>query len=120
MLALKKVVVKKLIVYFSIIFFMLMGSIYLLYLNKSLVSRKPLVVDSVDRFNNISTAAAPADAQSTGANNSGQPAAASQLKNNGGLDLTIFSNKKFIELKDNVSVPRVEPNLGKRDPFLPN
>ncbi|MDO8667505.1 MAG: hypothetical protein Q7K35_00195 [bacterium] len=105
MLVLKKLSTKKLTIYIFIIALML-GSIgFVLYKNRGSSDSAPAAVES------------PAPGAS-----SLEPAnpEVSKVKNIKGLDLTIFSSKKYNELRENILGPQENLDLGKRDPFKPN
>lgn len=104
MLALKKISIKKLAIYFSIIILMLGGIGFALYQNQRLTSRSSSAIDD------------PARAEAK----PGQPSETNKVKNNQGIDLTIFSSEKFKELKENILILQENSGLGKRDPFKPN
>lgn len=130
MLVQKKISIKKLAIYISIIFFMIIGTSFMLYENKSLTSRQPTTVNAPIVFNNSLPAAsttAPLDNASGAGGADNQTAAGSsqaldinKINQNGGLDLTIFSSDKFKILEKSVPVIKERPEVGKRNPFKPN
>jgi len=101
MLVLKKMSTKKLMIYAAIIVLLLAATGLMLYQNKKLTSLRAAPSGGLTQ---------PVEVAS--------PAAA-KAKNNGGLDLTIFSSEKFKELRNNISVSQERPETGKRNPFQP-
>lgn len=135
MLALKKLSVKKIATYASVIFVMLCGTGYMLYLNNSLTNKKPLIIDNPSQFTDFvpGPAGPSADSVLGGAGSSlsqtaknpaiplaGSSLNASQSKKSGALDINIFSSQKFLELKENVLIIKEPSAAGKRNPFEPN
>ena len=140
MLVLKKMTVKKIAIYFAVICAMLGGTGFMLYQNYKLTNNQTGIVNMPANYNaamtggpaggGAPTVAAPtaavplADTQPASAPGGKvaptQPLDINKLKNNGGLDLTIFSNEKFKALKENAIAAGDQPETGKRDPFQPN
>lgn len=122
MLVLKKISIKKLAVYVSIIIVMLGGTGFMLYQNKKLTDKKSVIIDNPARYDEIMKAGVVvaeskiAPSQPAAA----APKAAVKIKNNKGFDLTIFSSEKFKNLKSNVLIVQEKLGLGKRDIFKPN
>lgn len=128
MLVLKKLSVKKLMIYLAIIIVMLGGTGFMLYQNQKLTNRKPLVLDDPTKYDKFMEAgiaatgsgAAPlADPLKANATSS-QPLDINKVKNNKGIDATIFSSEKFQALKENTLIIQENSGLGKRDLFKPN
>lgn len=127
MLVLKKISVKKLAIYISIIILMLAGTGFMLYQNRKLVANKPGVVANPAQFNNLplaeislSTSTEAQNFPPKADNQPDEPLDMNKIKNNGGFDLTIFASKKFQELKENIIISQEQSVAGKRDPFKPN
>lgn len=102
-----------------VIAIMILGIGGLLYLNGSLSAKKPLVLDSADKFQDylpIETSAS----SSAASLKTTKPAAAASAKSKSGLDLTIFSDENFKNLTDTLSTAKTKPDTGKRDPFKSN
>lgn len=127
MLVLRRISVKKLAIYISIIIVMVGGSGFMLYQNKKLTSPNPVVsnppaVNSL--LMNVETVV-PADQAetnqpATGNKTLNQPLNMEKIKSNGGLDLTIFDSEKFKALQENIIIPAEQIGVGKRNPFKPN
>ena len=122
MLVLKKISIKKLAVYISIIVVMLGGTGFMLYQNKKLTDRKSFVIDNPARYDEIMKAGVVIDESkiAPALPSAAVPKAAVKIKNNQGFDLTIFSSEKFKELKANILIVQEKLGLGKRDIFKPN
>jgi len=130
MLVLKKISIKKLTIYVLIIILAISGAGLMLYQNQKLTSGQPAVADDPARYDKFITGAALpgseimsnqllADPLKTEATSS-QPLGANKIKNNQGIDLTIFSQGKFKALEANIIIPQADSGLGKRDLFKPN
>lgn len=131
MLVLKKISTKKLVIYIFIILLMIGGTVFSLYQNQGSTNNKSLIFDNPAQPGDFMTAgvivpggqAAPGRSLvsplKTGAE-SGQPLQASKIKNNKGIDLTIFFSEKFKGLEKNIIVNQENSGLGKRDLFKPN
>mgnify|MGYP001570907455 CR=1 FL=1 len=102
MLARKKISIKKLIIYASIIFFILGGAGFMLYQNKKLTTS-----ESTD----VNLPVPDGLSQSLDVNNNIRGA---------GFNLNIFSSAKFKNLLENSLIIKEPPEIGKRDPFKPN
>lgn len=119
--------VKKIAIYVFIIIIMLGGTGFMLYQNQKLVAKKPVTIDHQAQPQNTPETKAPAPAESALENNqplaenktADQPVDVNKIKNNG-IDLTIFNSDKFKELRENILIPKEQPDVGKRDPFKPN
>jgi hypothetical protein len=131
MLALKKISIKKLAIYVSVIVLMLGGTGFMLYQNQRLTNGQASAIGDPARYNEFMAGrvvipggeAAPSQALIDPLKaevKPSQPLEASKVINNQGIDLTIFSNEKFQELKENILIPQEDSGLGKRDPFKPN
>lgn len=94
----------------------------MLYQNKNLTSYRLTNVNIPIVFSN-STSTAPAatgEADAQAAAGAGQASDTSEVNQNGGLDLTIFSSDKFKMLKEGELIIKEPSEVGKRDPFKPN
>lgn len=105
---------KKLAIYLSIIFFMICGTGFMLYQNKQLISNKPENVNDSAVLNN---AAPPAMVPG---NDGADSQTAAGVNQNEDLNLNIFSNDKFKNLRANILIIEEQPKIGKTDPFKPN
>jgi len=120
MLILKKISTKKLIIYITVIIFMILGTILMLYQNKKLTEYK---------INNLNISTGLSDATDVSLGNLGVSnnqkvdefnRAAKKLKQNSDFNLDIFSNDKFKNLQESTFVIKAQSEVGKRDPFNPN
>lgn len=116
MLVRKKILIKKLAIYLAIIFFMLGGAGFMLYLNKKLAANKSTNVNSPIVFNN----SAPAAANNQAAAEPSQVLDTNKLNQSGGFNLNIFSSDKFKNLRASTLLIKERSEVGKRDPFKPN
>jgi len=119
MLVQKKISMKKLAIYLAIIFFMLGGTVFMLYKNKNLTTRQSTNVNIPVILDN-SALVAPATADNQAATGTGQALNVNNFKQKSGLDLNIFSSDKFKNLQENVFIINQQTEVGKRDPFKPN
>lgn len=127
MLVLKKMTVKKIAIYFSIICIMLGGTGLMLYQNYKLTNNRAGVINAPAQYNALMQTGAAGPAAPPPAAIQPAPAAGSQpvdvnkpKNNSGGLDITIFSSEKFKALKENAIASQEDPDMGKRDPFQPD
>lgn len=120
MLARKQMSKEKLIACVSIIFLMVVGSVFMLYQNKKLTSRK--TVNIPVPFNYQPPALiAPEPMKDAAEDNAIQnKKKAESAAPNGALDLKIFSSDKFKSLKQNAQAAKDPAAIGKKDPFKPN
>lgn len=110
---LEKMPTKKLAVYIFIIVLILAAG-FIIYANRASSPAAGLALDDKS---------APAEASVSGDELTPNQLSADQLKavkNSNNFDLTIFSSKKFAELKDKVFISQGNLILGKRDLFKPN
>ncbi|MDD4272008.1 MAG: hypothetical protein PHF50_04365 [Patescibacteria group bacterium] len=129
MLAQKKISIKKLAIYLSIILFMVSGTGFMLYQNKKLTAIKVTDVSTpamLDNFGPLPSATTTEDNAMKIKATDNQPVMPGQTLNmsapnqSGGLDLSIFSSDKFKNLRANIFTAKGAPEIGKRDPFRPN
>ncbi|MDO8592895.1 MAG: hypothetical protein Q7R92_03970 [bacterium] len=127
MLVLKKMTVKKIAVYCSIMFIMLGGTGFMMYQNYKLTNNQAGAIDNPAQYNAlmqtgvagpVDVAVLLADPQSVSAPS--QLTDVNKFQNDGGFDSTIFSSEKFKALKENAIAIQENPEAGKRDPFQPN
>ena len=124
----KKISTKKLVISVLIIFFMISGTGFMLYKNKSLTSRKTTAVNAPTMLNNPAPAvsgAKPGQAIGTdGANNQAagenQIIGINKINQDRTLNLSIFSSDKFKTLEAGAPVTKEQPEVGKRNPFKPD
>lgn len=130
MLVLKKMSVKKLVVYSLIVAAMLGGIGFMLYQNKTLTNQNPTTVGALTQPGQIimdgdnvtddqaalNDSLADLSQAETGLD---QVPVIDQVKNNQAIDLTIFSKQRFKDLKENFLIPQDNSALGKQDPFSP-
>lgn len=128
MLVLKKISIKKLTIYVSIIVLMLAGAGLMLYQNQRLTSRKPSTIADPARLDQFITieAAGPGSATAPKTPLAAPPQASAEPgqpltpgKINKGIDTIIFSSEKYKELKENVLIIQESSSLGKTNPFKP-
>lgn len=120
MLVLKKISIKKLAIYISIIFLMASGTGFMLYQNKKLTIRKPADINAPAVFNNYAPAAGTGEINDQAAVEPDQVSDISKINQSGGLDLSIFSSDKFKNLRENIFIVKEQPEVGKKNPFKPN
>jgi hypothetical protein len=132
MLAIKKIPIKKLIIYISIIFFMICGSAFMLYKNNQLTAYRVVSVNDPVVFNNFApvtttatTTASSSSLEVEKINNQtitepSQTLNKNNINQNSDFDLNIFSSDKFKNLQETVFIIKEQPEVGKRDPFKPN
>jgi hypothetical protein len=130
MLALKKIPIKKLVIYISIIFFMICGSAFMLYKNNQLTAYRVASVNDPIVFNEsapVATTATSSDnSLEVGENNNqtitepNKTINKNRINQNSDFDLNIFSSDKFKNLQETVFIIKEQPEVGKRDPFKPN
>jgi len=119
MLVQKKITTKKLAIYISTIFFMIMGTAFMLYQNNKLTAHKSTGVNVPIVFDNPVSGAAIFDNQEATAEPS-QTLDINKISQNGGLNLNIFSSDKFKNLQANKFLVKEQSETGKRDPFSSN
>lgn len=127
MLAQKKLTQKKLIIYSGIIVLMLGGTAFMLYQNSRLTAPAPANPANQAMFNGLTPtseiakpAGPPAETPAPAAPNTATADKINAVKSAGGLDLTIFSKDKFMQLKSGRQINKIQAEAGKRDPFKPN
>jgi len=119
MLVKKELSIKKLMIYFSIIFFMIGGTGFMVYKNKQITAPReanvniPMVFD-----NNVPNTGAQVPASDSKVVNLGQ--IIDKNSKNGSLDLDIFSSDKFKNLQASEFIIKEQLEVGKRNPFQPN
>ncbi len=120
MLALKKISTKKLAIYFFIIFFMICGSIFMLYQNKKLTAYKVTTINAPTLLNNQAKVGNSATSSLITVNKTASTTNQNINFNNSDFDLSIFSTNKFKNLQETQFIIKSQPETGKRDPFKPN
>lgn len=121
MLVLKKISTRKLTIYVLIIVLMTGGTGLMLYQNQRLTGEQPIAVDDLARYDKFMPVGTALPGIGTTTNQRiVDPLGANKIKNNQGIDLTIFSLEKFKALEANIIIPQADSGLGKRDLFKPN
>jgi len=130
MLIQKAISTKKLVIYISIIFFMICGTGLMLHQNKKLVIRSSTNINIPIIFND----SVPVSGATTTEDNifmvgeiNNQAAAQpnlvldiSKVNQSEDFNLNILSSEKFKMLRKSELLIKEKPEVGKRDPFKPN
>ncbi|MFH0956131.1 MAG: hypothetical protein V1801_02895 [Candidatus Falkowbacteria bacterium] len=130
MLILKKISTKKLAIYITIIFFMVSGTVFMLYQNKNLTSRKSVDINIPMVFDNSASTIPVAifrdnvpgivGGDNQAAAGSSQASDINKINQNSDFNLDIFSSDKFKMLKESAPIIKDQSEVGKRDLFKPN